>query len=469
MKKTPQFIKSALFVTFILLMTNCATEETGNQNSTPSSSEAKTWFDQHEKDYNATVLNYIKELQWQNTIVTDGDSGEVIEVPFVLKNGLSVSNSSADLFNNQHRLMFIKNKQNEFKVFYVQIFTDQKSEKTLDKSYNYYNLQDDFDGAVYIKELSTNISSKLEFKNGNKINSSSQTAKSDQKMCLYYGYWYEDGHFEPLVEMGCYGSPEGDVRDQPGYGGGGGGGKPSGSTENTTLTLVQKIKKNINSDQLNPCPKEVLEELKNATNCDIANVLTKLGASRAITVIIKTETPEGNKPAQTVRTNPQTRYNYTVRISPDYTSATRLFRASNILHELTHAYFMSLIDDYNSTGNPVVFVDTPTLFQAYCDKKYPPKASESPNLHHKEMADTYVKAMAGALQEFQTGIPVGSGETPNQIYTDLAWGGLRGTPIYDQTFPVGSADYNRIEARYAAESNGGTSGSQTAIGKPCKI
>lgn len=127
---------------------------------------------------------------------------------------------------------------------------------------------------------------------------------------------------------------------------------------------------------------------------------------------------------------------------------------------------MSLIDQYKSDGNLGVFADTPTLFQAFCDKKYTPQPNEAENLHHAEMAKIYVNAIGAALQEFQTGIPVTNG-VPNQIYTDLAWGGLRGTPIYNQTFPVGSEAHNRIEARYAAESNGGTSGNQTAIGTPC--
>lgn len=234
----------------------------------------------------------------------------------------------------------------------------------------------------------------------------------------------------------------------------------------TDQLLSKTIEENINDSQLNPCPKAVLDKLKKNTNYDIANILKKLAVNKLINVTIKTESTTDGKPAQTFRTNPQSRYDYTVRISPDYTSATSLFRASNILHEFTHAYFMSLIDQYSSTGNPVAFVDTPTLFQAYCDQKYPPQANELPNLHHAEMAKTYVDAIAAALQEFQTGIPVGNG-TPNQIYTDLAWGGLRGTPIYNQNFPVGSENYNRIEGRYAAESNGGTSGNQTAIGTPC--
>lgn len=194
-------------------------------------------------------------------------------------------------------------------------------------------------------------------------------------------------------------------------------------------------------------------------------MLKKLQINKIIDLKVKTEVTNNGRPAQTVRTNLSSKYQYTIRVSPDYTSSTSLFRASNILHELTHAYFLSLIDEYSSTNNLLVFADTPELFQAYCDKNYPPQPNQLENLHHEEMAKKYVKAIGAALQEFQTGIPVEG--TPDQIYTDLAWGGLRGTPVYNQIFPVGTNDYIRIEARYAAESNGGTTGNQTAIGTPC--
>ncbi|WP_196216476.1 hypothetical protein [Flavobacterium sp. LC2016-01] len=232
----------------------------------------------------------------------------------------------------------------------------------------------------------------------------------------------------------------------------------------TDILLSEAIEEKIDDSELNPCPKAILDKLKKTTNNDIAQILKKLGVNKLIYLQIKTETPTDGKPAQTVRTDAQKRFGYTIRISPDYTSSTRLFRASNILHETLHAYFMSLIDQYNSDGNLGIFADTPTLFQAFCDKKYPLPAN--PDLHHAEMANMYVNTIAAALQEFQTGVPFTNG-IPDQIYMDLAWGGLRGTPIYNQTFPAGSADYNRIEARYAAESNGGTSGNQTAIGTPC--
>lgn len=46
------------------------------------------------------------------------------------------------------------------------------------------------------------------------------------------------------------------------------------------------------------------------------------------------------------------KFNYKIQISPDYTTATKLFRASNILHEMVHVYFMSIVDDYNASENP---------------------------------------------------------------------------------------------------------------------
>jgi len=88
------------------------------------------------------------------------------------------------------------------------------------------------------------------------------------------------------------------------------------------------------------------------------------------------------------------------------------------------------------------------------------------------MANYYVDAIARALQEYQTGIPVTYFEIPQQIYSDLAWGGLNGTPVFDATYPVGNPNRERIINRAASEQNGtvigaGTPNSQTPIGKPC--
>lgn len=234
------------------------------------------------------------------------------------------------------------------------------------------------------------------------------------------------------------------------------------------------IEKNINSTNLNPCAKGVFEKVKNTTNCDISQVLAKLDANGSLyNTIIKSEVAPSQQPAQTVRNSA---YNYTIYISTDYTGKTKLFIAASMFHELVHTYFLSIVDDYksnpNNNQNLYNLNSFPSLFQAYCDKKYPPALGVSQNLHHLEMANYYVDAIARALQEYQTGIPVATGSSPQQIYSDLAWGGLNGTPVFDVNYPVGNPNRQRILNRYTCEQNGtpiaaGTSNEQRPIGKPC--
>ena len=245
---------------------------------------------------------------------------------------------------------------------------------------------------------------------------------------------------------------------------------PSGSWEGesaTDVAIAQAIEDQIDDSKLDPCPKEVLNKLKNTTVCDMTNVLTKLGANTIYSVKIQSGN-SGGFPAQTVRNS---RNDYTVTVSNDrYTSSTDLFKASNILHEIIHAFFMSLVDDYTASQNPSVFNEFPSLFQKFVDTKYPGSKEDA---HHEEMANSYVDAIGSALQEFQTGVAIPNGVKPDQLYTDLAWGGLSHAPIYDKHFSNKPQEKLRIENRYRCESNGGTAGSgtpyqQTAIGKPCK-
>ena len=70
------------------------------------------------------------------------------------------------------------------------------------------------------------------------------------------------------------------------------------------------------------------------------------------------------------------------------------------------------------------------------------------SIYLKQIATDYADAIARSLQEYQTGIPVPIGANPDQIYTDLAWGGLQEAPIFDVKFPANSSDRERIVNRY---------------------
>lgn len=231
------------------------------------------------------------------------------------------------------------------------------------------------------------------------------------------------------------------------------------------------IEEKIYDDPLDPCNKAVLNTLKNTCQNDISFIFAKLDDSPSVynVVINNQEFSNPITPGRALRYNPTgnnnaLRYSYIINMHPYYENSTKLFKASILIHELIHCYFFSLIDDLQ-TGNDLGALDNfPTLFQAFVNKKYPNSIADA---HHEDMALLYVSSVARTLQEYQTGIPVPTNSEPEQIYTDLAWGGLRAAPIFDTLFPVGSNDRQRIIDRYSCEGLNYQVGSQEPIGSNC--
>ncbi len=230
------------------------------------------------------------------------------------------------------------------------------------------------------------------------------------------------------------------------------------------------IEKNIDDTNLDPCSKGVFQQIKNTTVCDFAYLFAKLGADDSVynttiktehnSVMVNGQLEEVGDPANTIRTTPGTKYNYTVYVNPDYPGKTKLFIAAFLLHEMAHAYFFSLVDDYNM-GATNSFNELPILFNAAVVNHFP----IGPNLHHEEIANSYVSAIAAALQEFQPGLP-------QQVYDDLAWSGLEKTSIFNTLYPQGSTSRERILNRKTAEQTGnsiaqGTPNQQNPMGQPC--
>lgn len=222
------------------------------------------------------------------------------------------------------------------------------------------------------------------------------------------------------------------------------------------------IEKQIDDSQLDPCHKNVFQQIKNTTNNDFAKVLAKLGDTNTVynTNMISAVAPDGGI-GQTIRNSA---FNYTIYISTDYSDKTKLMIASTMLHEFAHAYFFSLIDDCYLQYNCVLLSTFPELWEFYVShskSQYP----SNPDLHHEAIANSYVNAIASALQEYQPGLP-------QQVYDDMAWAGLNNTPIFDTKFPVGNPNRERILNRGSVEQSGypvaqGTPQEQINYGQPC--
>lgn len=237
--------------------------------------------------------------------------------------------------------------------------------------------------------------------------------------------------------------------------------------QNPTLYTSTKpfvIEKQINDTQLNPCLKGIMEKLKMATNSDIANVMAKLDATNEYNLTMKMGTV---KPGNYAATTKVSKNNYLVTVTQnDFTTASKLYRATSLLHETIHAFMLSVVDDYNTYPTNAPFTDFPELFKIYVSKIN--NVDNAEIAQHEDMANKYVDAIASALEEYQTsttGIP--SSLADKQVFLDMAWSGLQNTDVFDTKFPLGSANRTRILARIGAELNGVYSQGQYAVGKPC--
>lgn len=224
------------------------------------------------------------------------------------------------------------------------------------------------------------------------------------------------------------------------------------------------IEKNINYTQLDPCLKGIMDQLKKATNVDIANVLAKLDATNEYNLTMKMGTVGIGKYAATTKIS---KNNYLVTVTQnDFTTASKLYKATALLHEIIHAYMLSIVDDYNTYPTNAPFTNFPELFKTYVSKIN--KVSNAEIAQHEDMANKYVNAIASALEEYQwndTGIP--STLADKQVFLDLAWSGLQGTDVYNKKSQEGIIDNTRITARIGAEQNGVYSQGQYAVGKQC--
>lgn len=210
------------------------------------------------------------------------------------------------------------------------------------------------------------------------------------------------------------------------------------------------IEKNINDSQLDPCGQSILNRLKSLQQNGIASILAKLGSSTNYNLSISTGYPiDPNAFAATSWNVDQLGndipYSYYTNIRPEETAVSSdLAIAGTLLHEIVHAYFLSLIDDCHQTSNCAQLQSFQDLWNFYVANQNNGTYTDILS-QHEQIANSYVNIMGAALQEFVTGTPVQAGQPILQVYTDIAWYGLSGTIPFNN---LPQADKDRINFRF---------------------
>ena len=235
------------------------------------------------------------------------------------------------------------------------------------------------------------------------------------------------------------------------------------------------IEKQINTDNLDTCTKNILNKLK--ANSKIAEIIARFENPESIFTLNLNQaviTPNPANPNSVIygqTTNSNTSYLYNITLNSNYyndNGATNLGKAKTIIHEILHALILSVIE--NGNGNALNNSDAtnfPMIWNAYIDKKF---NGDTNATHHLFIGNNYVKIIAEALQEYDTGIPVIHGQIPEQMYSDLAWSGL--FALLNPTSPfdsiLTSTDKARIYNRNNTEMNRSNSyGITPSSNDPC--
>jgi hypothetical protein len=220
----------SVFLGFLitLLLFACSAEDNMTQSSTNNVvEETKTWFETDSNKTNLKIIDYVKEIQWDDAIVTNGEKGQIIEVPITLLDFVTTTNKKTKevkRLNDYHRLLFMKTGDKTYKCYDLQIFTNGSNFDNLDKNFNYYSIKDNFNGFVTIYDPVHQKVNTQEFKNGKRPIHKLTALMDAYEECTYLGWWYEDGSFEVIALLYCSGGG-GEGGFTGGYGGGGDGRK----------------------------------------------------------------------------------------------------------------------------------------------------------------------------------------------------------------------------------------------------
>ena len=217
------------------------------------------------------------------------------------------------------------------------------------------------------------------------------------------------------------------------------------------------IEDDIIDNNLEPCTKSILNDLKSLEQNDIARIIARFGSpSSKYDWEVKTGTPTNPINAAETDWNRDSNsdaipFEYETKVKLSYINqATEISIVRTILHEMLHTYILSLVDDSTIPPGSIDIYNFPLLWNALVDNTY----NNNPNLlHHEIISRHFIDPIKDALKEWD------EGRQPDQYYDDLAWGALEETSSFNNLFPVGSSDRDRIlDTNRAEDTNSNQNG-----------
>lgn len=498
MKQKLRTIVKAIFISFALILFSCENNDSTTDMLAAGTevSAAKKWFKEYES--NSENFNLFQNLNydWAKAEVKENNDGlQLIIVPIT-----EAKKDENEIW--EQKLYIYKLNENNYKALLYEIYPDEENLIMNDVSINSVK----FNGYITVWDIKTGFIKAAKFENDKIVDSgvaevvSKQTIKSrsitskapsdpddtDYDSCQTGGRAinlrpvYIESNNSKYYDL-IYNPRGSDTRGgtYADYTNNIGGGAGGGNTASTNADIAAAIQKKINADKLDACTKAVLDKLKNLKQADIAAMIQRFNPGGSI-FNINMSTGKVVFPTNLAETSKVSGSNTDISMifSEDYiygkgniNPPTDLSVATTMAHEVIHAYLISQLEQYKSTGTSGI-CDFPTVYDAFVQQKITNNKNILPDAQHELIARDYVNAIASTIEEFHTGQPVTSGY-PRQVYVDMAWGGLQNTYIFNKTYPENPnhknyKDRERIIARINTEKLGSVYGINTPVGTSCK-
>lgn len=220
----------------LITFTNCENESIDLKNQDVSITNTKAWFEKNKPSLK--VLEYTKTIDWEKAIITDGTKGKVVEVPIFLNDKVVVNVDYDKSLKSYNRLMFILDEKDLYKTYHVIISNKRDTFDVSNNEINFYKIKEDFEGLITIVDSKNAITDIINLST-KKTNKSSITSKikTEDAICLYYGYWDVNDEFHAYYLVGCYGGGSG-TSGGTSYGSGGGKDDSDPTVGNNVITLL---------------------------------------------------------------------------------------------------------------------------------------------------------------------------------------------------------------------------------------
>lgn len=257
---------------FLFLFYSCSVEENiAVQSKTELIENTKKWFDNTKESQNLAILKHTKIILWEKAIVSNGENGEIVEVPIILEDNKATSIGTIKELKDYHRLLFAKDKNNNFRSYDIQIFTNEPNFDNHNENFNFYNVNANFNGTITIFDGLEERTNFLNFKSSKKtkpkLTHKDSDPMSEEYLCTFLGYLYADGTFEPFAILSCIGMGGGIDLVSVGSGTGTYGGGGSATIDPIPEPIpIKTLCDNLKEKQKNLELKTKLEVLRNKTN-----------------------------------------------------------------------------------------------------------------------------------------------------------------------------------------------------------